>query len=76
MASYIFGWQDPKESMYTSEKMIEYGVERMGGLNCWRWRVVKWSAFVINPSTETVSDKLTKKQAEGLVKLLEGIRDE
>jgi hypothetical protein len=62
--------------MYSSEKMIEYDIERMRGWNCWRWKVVKWSTLVINPSTETVSDKLTRKQAEGLVKLLEGIRDE
>ena len=76
MASYIFGWQDPRESMYTSEKMISYAAVRTGGWKPWRWRVVKVSTLAINPTPETVADNLTQKEAEGMVKLLEGIRDE
>ena len=69
------GWTDPR-GMYGSTKHTEYSVVPMDGWKFWRWRVVQWSNFVMNPNPTTVSDNLTKKQAEGLVKLLEGVRDE
>jgi hypothetical protein len=62
--------------MYENGKRTEYAAIPMKGWKFWRWQVVCWSNILINPSHTTVSDNLTRKQAEGLVKLLEGIRDE
>jgi len=70
-----FGWQDPR-TIYGSTKFTEYHALPMKGWKCWKWRVVTWNNLVLNPSHETISDNLTRKQAEGLVKLLEGVRDE
>jgi len=74
--SYVFGWSDPKMTMYDNAKLINYADVRMKGWKFWRWQVVRWNSLFANPTYETVADNLTKKQAEGLVKLMEGIRDE
>jgi hypothetical protein len=62
--------------MYKGVKFTEYHALPMYRWKFWKWRVVTWNNLVINPTYETVSDNLTRKQAEGLVKLLEGLRDE
>jgi hypothetical protein len=74
--AYVFGWSDPKVTMYDNTKMLQYAATPMKGWLGWRWRVVRWNSLFVNPTYETVADNLTKKQAEGLVKLMEGIRDE
>jgi hypothetical protein len=61
---------------FLSTKLTEYAALPMDGWKFWRWRVVRWSNIILNPLHETVADNLTKKQAVGLVKMLEGIRDE
>lgn len=63
-------------NMYISTKLTQYAAVRMGGWKFWRWQVERWNTIVIHPTHEVVSDNLTKKQALGLVKMLEGIRDE
>jgi hypothetical protein len=70
-----FGWQDPR-TLYGSPKFTEYHALPMDGWKFWKWRVVTWCNIVVNPSHETIADNLTREQAEGMVKLMEGIRDE
>jgi hypothetical protein len=74
--AYVHGWKDPRIAMYENGKLTEYAAIPMRGWKFWRWRVVQWNNILMNSEYETVSDNLTRKQAEGLVKLMEGIRDE
>ena len=74
--AYVYGWKDPRIAMYENGKLTDYAAIPMEGWKFWRWQVVCWDNIIVNPAHRTVSDNLTKKQAEGLVKLLEGIRDE
>lgn len=70
-----WGWDDPR-TMYGSTKFTEYHAVPMDGWKFWKWRVVTWSNLVLNPPYETISDNLTRAQAEGLVKMLRSIKDE